>query len=360
MQEYLREFYFDPNHPSSFSGPRKVYRELKKAGYKPTYKSIEEWVSNAEAFSLNRPARKKFLRQRIIVTDIDAQWDIDLTDMKHWSEFNDGVTFILVAIDILSRYAWLRALKTKQAKEVKEVIASIFAEGRKPGKLRSDKGTEFNNKILKKYLKDHNVHYFTTQNEGKANYSERCIKTIKSKIIRYMTHNNTRRYVDKLQDFVNSYNNTFHRSIGMPPAKLTKEVAKNIWWKLYKPKNTLKHRSYKYKVGDIVRISFLKNTFSREYDERWSGELFSIVHRYRSQGIPLYKLKDYGGEEIKGSFYTQEIQKVDPGEVFKVEKVLKRRTKNGEKQVLIKWLRWPDKYNSWEPESSIIKVYNRN
>ena len=83
--------------------------------------------------------------------------------------------------------------------------------------------------------------------------------------------------------------------------------------------------------------------------------MFTITHRYRMQGVPLYKLKDYGGEEIKGSFYEQELQKVDvdPDQAFKIEKILKRRTRKGKKEVLVKWLRWPDKFNSWEPEANV-------
>jgi ribosomal protein L19 len=139
----------------------------------------------------------------------------------------------------------------------------------------------------------------------------------------------------------------------MPPAKVTQKLAKSLWWKLYRPEKALKIRPYRFRVGDYVRISFLKNTFSREYDQRWSGELFTIVGRYRSQGIPLYRLKDYSGEGVEGSFYTEELQKIHPDEVLKVEKIVKKRTRGGKKQVLVKWLRWPDKYNSWEPEENV-------
>jgi len=221
LDQYLTKIYFDPKHPASYSGPRKVYQLVKKVGYNPTYKFIKEWIQDQEAYSIHKPARYTFPRQRIVPTDRDNQWDADLMDMQDLKEDNDGVAYLLVVIDLLSRYAWLRPLKSKSASEVKTAFEDIFSGGRKPEKLRTDKGKEFVNNTLKKYLKDQDIDYFTTQNEGKANYAERLIKTIKNKIIRFITHNNTRRYIDKLQDMVDSYNHTVHRSIGMQPAKVT-------------------------------------------------------------------------------------------------------------------------------------------
>ena len=358
LGQYLNKIYFDPSHPASYSGPQKVYQTVKKAGFNPTYKFIKQWLQDREAYSIHKPVRYTFPRQRIIPTDRDNQWDADLTDMQDIKEDNDGVSFLLVVIDLLSRFAWVRPLKTKSAREVKDAFEDIFRGGRKPEKLRTDKGKEFVNNTLKKYLKDQGVKYFTSQNEGKANYAERLIQTLKSKIIRYITHNNTRRYIDQLQDFVHSYNHTVHRSLKIAPAKVTKKKAKTLWWRLYRPKQPVKIRSYKFNVGNTVRISFLKNIFTRAYDQRWAGELFTITERYRVQGIPQYKLKDYSGEPIQGAFYNEELQKVDvePGHTFKIEKILKRRTRKGKKEVLVKWLRWPDKYNSWEPEENIADL----
>ena len=313
-------------------------------------------MQDHEAYSIHKPARYRFPRTRIIPTGRDSQWDADLADMQDIKEDNDGVSYLLIAIDLLSRYLWVRPLKTKSAREVRDAFEDIFSNGRTPEKLRTDQGKEFDNNTLKKYLKDENIKYFTTQNEGKANYAERVIKTLKNKIFKYLTHNNTRRYADKLQQFVQSYNNTVHRSLGMAPSKVTKKKAKTIWWKLYKPKSTgSRVKPYTFRVGDHVRITFLKNKFSREYDQRWTGEIFTVTHRYRVQGIPQCKLKDYNGEEIKGSFYKEELQKVafDPDKPFKVERILQKRTRKGKKEVLVKWLRWPDRFNSWEPEANI-------
>jgi hypothetical protein len=355
LDAYLNKIYFDPAHAASFAGPRKLYHAVKKQGYSPTFSFIKQWVQDQEAFSIHKPVRRKFPRNKIVVADRDSQWDADLADMQDVKNDNDNVAYLLVIIDLFSRFAWVRPIKTKSAKDVKAAFQSVLSGNRKAIKLRTDQGKEFNNHVLKKYLKDQGVHYFTTQNEGKANYAERLIKTIKSKIIKYLTHNNTRRYIDRLPEFVQSYNNSIHRSIGMAPAKVTKKIAKTLWWKQYKPKAAMTVIPYKFRVGNVVRISFLKTTFTREYDQRWTGELFIVTRRYRVQGIPHYQLNDYAGEDIKGSFYNEELQKVDidSNSAFKVENILKRRTRKGKQEVLVKWLRWPDKYNSWEPAENV-------
>jgi hypothetical protein len=71
---------------------------------------------------------------------------------------------------------------------------------------------------------------------------------------------------------------------------------------------------YKFKVNDKVRISHLKQTFQRDYNQKWTGEIFVITHRYRRRGVEVYKLKDYSDKPISGTFYAQELQRVNKKE----------------------------------------------
>lgn len=108
-------------------------------------------------------------------------------------------------------------------------------------------------------------------------------------------------------------------------------------------------KPFRFKVGDRVRISHLRNVFTREYDEKWSGEIFVVSERRLRGGLPVYRLKDYLNDEIKGTFYQAELQKVDVREddEFKVEKILRTKGRGRNKQYLVKWLHWPTKFNSW-------------
>ena len=97
----------------------------------------------------------------------------------------------------------------------------------------------------------------------------------------------------------------------------------------------------------------------REYSQKWTGELFKIDTRFRREGVPVYTILDWDGERVYGTFYEPELQPVtiDPTTEYRVEKILKRRVRNKRKEVLVRWLHWPKKYDSWIPEAD-VKDYN--
>ena len=134
----------------------------------------------------------------MLVTSIDEQFDADLTSVENLKKYNDGVRFLLFVIDIFSRYLW-----DKTAKSVLNAIKAVFSE-RKCLKLRTDGGSEFKNRYVKKYLKDNGIYYFTAQNSPKANYVERVQKTIKVMMYRMMRQNRSYRYLDQLQSLVHA------------------------------------------------------------------------------------------------------------------------------------------------------------
>jgi len=357
MDEYLSSVYYDPKHPASYAGPSKLYRVAKAAGKKITLRQIKDWLRGQETYTLHRRMLHKFPRNKVIVGGFMQQWDADLMDMTSLSKYNGGVTFLLVAIDIFSRFLFVVPLKSKRGKDVTEAFASIFAKGWKPYKIRTDRGKEFTNRVLQQLLKEQGVEHFVTSNEVKANYAERVIKTIKGRIFKYFTKKQTYEYVSHLQDFVDSYNHTYHRSIKMKPADVNHDNEAALWQQQY-GSTTAGHpvRNFKFDVGAHVRVSYLKTTFMREYNEKWSGEIFTVRNQYFREGIPIYQLDDYSGDDIQGTFYEEELQLVLMPEVFRIEKILRRRKTRGQKQILIRWAGWPAKYDSWI-DAEMLETY---
>ena len=92
---------------------------------------------------------------------------------------------------------------------------------------------------------------------------------------------------------------------------------------LSKTRSNPKRVKFKYKVGDRVKISYLKNSFDREYAQKWSGEIFTIIDRKLNQDIPMYQLKDYQNEVITSFFYEPELQLtfLDENMIYKIEKI---------------------------------------
>lgn len=362
-ETYLKDIYYNPSNAASFSGPDKLYHYVKKDGkYDLSRYKLRKWLSNQEPYSLQRPYRRPQNRPNIVVAGIDDQFSADLMDLVKFAKYNDGYKYVLVVIDVFSKYLWLRKLKDKKGESVARAFESIFKEGRIPNRIRTDKGQDFRAKKVQSVFRKEGIRHLLAQNEVKASVSERVIKTIKTKIYRYFTYKQSYRYIDKLQSFADAYNNTIHSTIDMEPSKVTKSNEETVRVSTYlsKPntRKTVKHMTFRFKIGDQVRITYLRNIFSREYDEKWTGEVFKVSHRFFRNGIPVYRLKDYSGEEITGTFYQSELQRINVKDdvLWKIERVMKTKGKGHNKQYFVKWLHWPHKFNSWIKASDIIDL----
>jgi len=204
-------------------------------------------------------------------------------------------------------------------------------------------------------MKKEEIHYFPTQNETKASTSERAILTIKTRLMRYLSYMETSTFLPVLQDIADSYNHTYHSTIGMKPSDVKDTNQEDVRLATYfaqnpKPvKSVTKLKPFKFKVGDFVRVSHLKNVFTRAYDQTYSGEVFKVNKRYYRGTLPIYRLQDLQNEDITGTFYQSELQKIniDPNQTWKVDKVLKSRGKGRNKQYFVQWKHFPKKFNSW-------------
>ena len=157
---------------------------------------------------------------------------------------------------------------------------------------------------------------YSTNNEGKSVIAERFIRTIKNKIYKYMTSISKNVYIDKLDDIVRKYNNTYHRSIKKKPA----DVKDNTYIDFKKEVND---KDPKFKIDDHVRISKYKNIFAKGYMPNWLEDIF-IISKVKNTVPWTYVLNDLNGEEIIITFYENELQKTKQNE-FRIEKVIKRK-----------------------------------
>ena len=138
--------------------------------------------------------------------------------MQLISKFRKRFVFLLCVIDIYSKYTWIVPLKNKKGVSIVNAFQSILKKSnRKPNQIWVDKNGEFYDNSFKKWLQDNNIEMYSTYNEGKSVVTERFIRTIKNKIYKYMTSVSKNVYIDKLNDIVGEYNNTYHGTIKMKP-----------------------------------------------------------------------------------------------------------------------------------------------
>ena len=143
----------------------------------------------------------------------------------------------------------------------------MISERRKPNKIWVDQGSEFYNNSFKDFLKINNIEMYSIYNEGKSVVAERFIRTLKNKIFKHMTAISKNVYFDVLDDIVNKYNNTVHRTIKMKPIDVTDDSYAEY-------NENPNKKDPKFKVGDYVRISKYKNIFAKGYTSNWSDEIF--------------------------------------------------------------------------------------
>ena len=205
------------------------------------------------ADQLHKPIIRKFKKRKVYSAFKDNIWGADLADMQLLSKYNKGIRFLLCAIDIFSKHAWVVPLKDKKGISIVKAFEIILKQSnRKPNKIWVDKGSEFYNAYFKKWLRDNDIVMYSTHNEGKSVVAERFIRTLKSKIYKYMTSISKNVYIDKLDDIVDEYNNTYHTTIKIKPA----DVKDNTYISADKEIN---NKDPKFKVGDHVRISIQKH-----------------------------------------------------------------------------------------------------
>ena len=350
-EKILREIYYDPSHPAGFAGIGSVYAAAKKRLPNLTRTAVRTWLKNQDTYTLHRPSRRRYDRNKVVVNGIDDQWQADLVDLSAYARQNRGFRWLLTCIDVFSKSAWAIPLKNKSGSSLLTAFRKLFKDsGRLPRKLQTDKGTEFYNRQVQGYLKEQGVKLFSTENETKASVVERFNRTLKTRMWRYFTANGTHNYIDVLPDLLTAYNGAYHRTIKRAPDEVGDRNELDVWKTLYGKNKKKKDVEKTLQVGDVVRLSMVTRPFRKGYLPQWTEEIF-VVDRVIRRQPTVYAVKDFDGEEVAGTFYAEELQKIGKKEtdaLYKIEHIVRsRKRKDGTKEYLVKWYGYPAKFNSW-------------
>jgi hypothetical protein len=307
----------------------------------------KDW-NEALADELHAPVKRKFKKRSVISYGVDDVWSCDLVEMQEWSKQNKGYRYMLNVVDVYSKFAWSVKLSDKKGKTVLEAFEQIVdSSGRKPKHIWVDEGKEFYNKDMDAWIKENNITRYSTHGEHKSAVVERFNRTLKAIMWKRFTAENTRNWIDILDKLIFKYNNTKHSAIKMTPSEASQKGKL-----IYNPLPYSAPSKPKFSVGDQVRISRIKGVFEKGYLPNWSEALYTI-HEVKATSPITYYLKDMKGEIVEGGFYAEELQK-SKQEVFRIEKVLRKKKINGVEHGLVKWLGYDKNFNEWKPMSEII------
>jgi transposase InsO family protein len=266
--EYVHKLYTDIRSPVSFSSPQKIYKHIRASGNHSgiTLKVIKQALNGLDSYNLYKTNSKKFATPRVRVQAQFQQVEIDLMDVTKTAGYNNGVKFIFIAVDVLSKLAFAYPLKSKKSDEIYIATETMLCKWPKIESLSSDRGSEFKSSVFQQLIKKNGVRHFFVGGKGKGAIVESFIRYLRARIARFKTEKNTQSFLPVLDNIIDNYNNTCHSSTKFKPSEINEynqyAVFENLYNDFPKTQKTKKQKiqyNYHYKIGDAVRISLDKS-----------------------------------------------------------------------------------------------------
>ncbi|KAL3114330.1 hypothetical protein niasHT_011731 [Heterodera trifolii] len=337
-----------PENAPSPSGTKELMRKL---AHNPLASSLlnRVFVESGQrntTYTLFKPKREKFRRLRTVPTGFMTDVQADLADFQALSRKNSGYRYLLLAVDVLSRRMFGSPVKSKRPADVKRAFEKVFGQMPKlPETLYTDRGLEFVAKPMKEFFAENGIKKYETSSKKKAAVAERAIRTLKTRLYKYFSAKNTSAWVDVLPKFLSAINNSVCRATGLRPNDISDANARELWKRVYGEGLVPADKRPKIKAGETVRIPEPKHIFEKGYIPNYSDHVYTVDEAW-STNPQHYLLKDYYGTKLKRKFYLPELTKVqiDENTMYRIEKKYKERMKDGKKEILVKFIGFPEKY----------------
>ena len=349
----LKELYKDPSFSGSLAGKKTFFNAVKKRNPSVKRSAVEGFLKSEDTYTLHKPIQKPKRFRRIITHGIAFLYQIDLVDMSMYSEENEGYNWIICVIDCFSKVLWAFKTKNKRGLTVTKTLEALLTANT-PRFIETDGGTEFKNSNFKALLKKLGIKTYSVYSDRKCAIVERVNRTLKTRMERLFTSSGSHSWHQSLDALVAGYNGTWHSSIKRTPLEVTPENSSEVHRILYPISEPLFNP--KLKVGDTVRVTRKKNIFEKGYKRTWSYEVFTIERVQRTDPV-TYTIVDQSKEIIKGAFYENDLQEVDKSSaVYPIERIVRKRNRQGSVQYLVKFIGYPDTYNSWVNQEDLFDL----
>ena len=371
VTEFVRANYNNPGHPIAFSSPNKVYKYLKDNDkYLPLHE-VQDLLAEFDAHNRHKEYHRPKYFNPYYIFSRREQIQADLIDVRQLSRQNNGVNYLFLLIDCFSKKVWVYPLKRKTGEEVSEAFRTHIEsdpETRIFKELAVDAGKEFFNTKMSLVLERFAIHIQKTAGYNKNSIAERANRSIQLLLYKYMTQNETLKYVDKLNELVATYNARSHRTLnGLSPNEADLPENEVLVRGIHQQRFSSIKRATRFEikkmfqVGDIVRIKQLSariSSLSRSYMPQYMSSYY-IVREVdtRSPRVQFHIKAMDTNENIIGGFYRNELSAVK-GNVWKIEKILKSRGKGKNLQHLVRWANFSPDWDSWISSQDILQRYN--
>jgi hypothetical protein len=351
----MERLYYNIDEPSGFASKAALLKAYKKVNENASRKDVDEFLKGSDTYTRHVVQPSKFPRRPYMVIGPGHTLGLDSAHMVNICDENDGIRYILFAMDMFSRFLFVEGLKSLRGVECVRAMKRILDRSIYTyKKVMADNGTEFLNAPMRALYDKHGLILYHSHNRAiKNGMVERVIRTIKAKLFKYLTHAKTLRYIDILQKIVDTYNVTPHRGlVGATPfdvhSMTNPEALFRLKVQMYKKRCPAKKTLSRHlPVDTYTRISSIGvKRFRKGYEPRQTREVFRIK-TVNTEHCPItYSLVDLDGNPIEGSFYREELVPTVKPETYDIE-VLDTRKRRGVKQHLVKYLDYPASVHTW-------------
>jgi Integrase core domain/Chromo (CHRromatin Organisation MOdifier) domain len=372
VEQLMDPMYKDERSPACFTSREPLWREARRRhpSERITRREVERYLARQRVYTLHRQARRRFTRLPTLAAGLHTDWQADLADFRRLKAQNGGYSYLLVCIDALSRQLFVEPVRSKCAEEMVRAFRRVFHRcGFVPWRLVTDRGREFTASAVQRLFRAEEVRHRCQETSPlwHAGMAERANRSIKERLYRYFTHRGTPCWTGVVQQVVTALNASPNSSIfGMRPRDVCFRNAERLRRRLAERAHVERSGSsfhrVRFRVGDRVRIERHRHAFRKGYLPRFTDEVFTVARVFTSRAPITYQLRDADGESISGLFYAQDLCLVLPpittanaGEkVYNIERVLKRRRRQGVEECFVKWEGYSSAHNAWIPATSII------
>ncbi|KAL3082475.1 hypothetical protein niasHT_032838 [Heterodera trifolii] len=308
----LLEFlYKDLSSPVAFTSVEPLLKEARKNQPKINRIDVQNYLATQRTYTLHRQAKRRYRRLPTLAPGLHTEWQADLAIFDRLGKQNRGYKYLLVCIDTLSRQVFVEPVKTKTSANMINAFKHIFKRSKYiPWKVLTDQGKEFTARAVQQFFRTKDVEHFCmlTSPQFHAGMAERANRSIKERLYRYFTEQNTYKWIGVVQDIVCAINHSHNSSIGMRPVDVNFKNAEALRQKLHDAAEKVVRRQPKYRVGDRVRIEKYKHVFQKGYLPRFSNELFTVAEVHSERSPVVYRLRDDNNEIISGTVEQQFVQ----------------------------------------------------
>jgi hypothetical protein len=289
----MHALYTDPSHPAGFSSIERLFRYARQKDPKLKKCNVKAFLTHMDPYTLYKRNPRRHQHLRFKVKGPRRILSVDIADMIRLEKHNDGYRYALVAVDTFSRFAWMIPLKTKTGIEVAKALEDNILKRERYARLHVDKGREFYNVTVQNMLRRYDSQLYSTYGSNThAVHAERCIRTLKNRLFRWMNFTNTWRWIEVVPKVMAAYNMASHRSFKnrFSPYQVhhQPELTPAVRELLYGERNLLPQKEKLYKTGTTVRLSQLRFIFHKEQYPMNSEEIYRVKSVEIKDDISVY------------------------------------------------------------------------